>query len=1020
MVTVATTNISPPVSEAYRFDYERACALGLFDCDFVRTQMSSELTGYPLFVDLMENPDHQAIAPAAGFSPTDYLDLNPDLRAAGIHPYRHYLDAGIEEKRYGSWAKINSDANRILAMGLFDTEHYLGQQSEPLLDFAPAIHYLTLGWRAGLSPSHEFDHKMYVEMYSEALAHAGPPICYYADFGRANRHIINKKQVVRAAGMIAAGTFFDLEFYESQVGHAFFDRNTAIRHYIHYGYQQRHRPNPAFCDQTYAERNPDLWDQELPLACHFLTSGRGEGRHAVPFVSENSLYQGRKPFRRDCKTIIVICHEASLTGAPLLGLELVKQYSDTHNVISVLQQGGKIAEEFVEHSWFMLQLLDHATTLSNIIETYRNHTIIEACILNSVECAHFGAASTFHKIPTITLVHEYSEYVDLLRTIETVKYSHAIVFPAQSVKSSFVKRCEDQLSLSLSNLHVAHQGRLTARDPVEKVAGWTRTDVEQVLHLPAHGPRPKVVVGAGASQLRKGVDLFIQTAAFYRDNFGEDVRFCWVGSRKRSDKDIYEAMLDNMVENLGLQNIFRFIPHQPDLNTIFEVADIFYLSSRLDPFPNVFVDAVDAGLDCVAYEELTGAAEYIEAHLPRSRVVKGMDTPAAARAISEIKPNRDRSNSRLSAEREPLRFGHYIAKLNGIIGDAKSVVKLENEVTERLGKTCPVHYRFLTGEPDMGHLRASRTQEVARGLVVGGLRRECRLATDHKLNLNKADASKRSTDVTEIVDRVSKPSHGVLIVNPHLNKHGGFALPKIDKPIALHLHLYYWKVIHELLVSYKWAFDNPNVHFYISTGSESDRHSLMSLLTGRDNVDVRVVENRGRDIMPLLTTFRSKIQRGKYHLVGHLHGKKSLWVGGTVGDDWRRFCFDHLGGEAGVFPAIWEAFRNDPKLGLVFPEDPNVIGWTKNKAFARALMTRMNLSPDLPDNIRFPLGTMFWARPEVLAPFWKLKLGASDVPPEPLAEDGTILHAIERLMPTVSEATGHTWKTVHLENSRLR
>jgi lipopolysaccharide biosynthesis protein len=53
----------------------------------------------------------------------------------------------------------------------------------------------------------------------------------------------------------------------------------------------------------------------------------------------------------------------------------------------------------------------------------------------------------------------------------------------------------------------------------------------------------------------------------------------------------------------------------------------------------------------------------------------------------------------------------------------------------------------------------------------------------------------------------------------------------------------------------------------------------------------------------------------------------------------------------------------------------------------------------LPEHFNFPVGTMFWARAEKLRPLFELSLTWSDYPAEPLATDGTLLHAIERIFP---------------------
>ena len=171
---------------------------------------------------------------------------------------------------------------------------------------------------------------------------------------------------------------------------------------------------------------------------------------------------------------------------------------------------------------------------------------------------------------------------------------------------------------------------------------------------------------------------------------------------------------------------------------------------------------------------------------------------------------------------------------------------------------------------------------------------------------------------------------------------------------------------------------------------------------------IRDSPNRGRDIGPLLTEFAGELQ--DYDVVGHIHTKKSLHhENRRLIDQWREFLLENvLGGRKPMIDVILEALERDPNLGLVFPDDPHVIGWMSNREIARDLMQRMELLNDLPDKfINFPIGTMFWARTQILKPLFDLKLDWSDYPEEPIPPDGTMLHAIERILPMLSEHSGY-------------
>ena len=108
-------------------------------------------------------------------------------------------------------------------------------------------------------------------------------------------------------------------------------------------------------------------------------------------------------------------------------------------------------------------------------------------------------------------------------------------------------------------------------------------------------------------------------------------------------------------------------------------------------------------------------------------------------------------------------------------------------------------------------------------------------------------------------------------------------------------------------------------------------------------------------------------------------------------------------------------FEQDDCLGLVFAEDPHLSGWDNNRTFAEDLARRMALPMPLPDYFDFPHGTMFWARTAALRPLFDLRLAYNDYPEEPLAGDGTILHAIERLVPFSAEKMGFSYATTYLQ-----
>ena len=78
---------------------------------------------------------------------------------------------------------------------------------------------------------------------------------------------------------------------------------------------------------------------------------------------------------------------------------------------------------------------------------------------------------------------------------------------------------------------------------------------------------------------------------------------------------------------------------------------------------------------------------------------------------------------------------------------------------------------------------------------------------------------------------------------------------------------------------------------------------------------------------------------------------------------------------------------------LVYPDDPNCTGWTRNYDLMKRIAKDLGVN-NIDRDFNFPIGTMYWAR-NALADLYTKNWQWDDFPPEPIDNDGTILHAIE-------------------------
>jgi len=231
---------------------------------------------------------------------------------------------------------------------------------------------------------------------------------------------------------------------------------------------------------------------------------------------------------------------------------------------------------------------------------------------------------------------------------------------------------------------------------------------------------------------------------------------------------------------------------------------------------------------------------------------------------------------------------------------------------------------------------------------------------------------------------------------------------------ALHIHLHYYDQAEVVLRIITQLQVRPDLKISV-TSREGEDHVLAQIdkwvIKG---ADVRLVPNRGRNIGPFITEFGEDLR--KYKVVGHLHGKRSdLLQDPVFVKRWVTFLMENMiDGDGFMADIVQSHFAQNQRLGLVFPDDPNILGWGENRLEAENMALRMGISLPLPQQINFPVGTMFWARPDALAPLFDLNLSWEDYPPEPVGYDGTMLHAIERLIPLIAMQAGYECAVTHV------
>lgn len=248
-----------------------------------------------------------------------------------------------------------------------------------------------------------------------------------------------------------------------------------------------------------------------------------------------------------------------------------------------------------------------------------------------------------------------------------------------------------------------------------------------------------------------------------------------------------------------------------------------------------------------------------------------------------------------------------------------------------------------------------------------------------------------------------------------------YTLNKLENnhKIGLFLHIYFEDLIDEC---FDYSSNLPeHADIFITTNSEEKKKKIEEKFsTLKNKVDIKVIENRGRDVSAFLIPNSEEIL--KYDIACFAHDKKTKQLKPQLkGEDFKYKCFENILGSKEFVCNVINLFLENPKLGLLSPFEPNHAEFYSNigREWGHSGNNNYSLTCDLLSKLEIeinvdknktpvaPYGTMFWFRPKAFKKLLEKDWKYEDFPKEPNKIDGTILHAIERVYPFVAQDAGY-------------
>ncbi len=303
------------------------------------------------------------------------------------------------------------------------------------------------------------------------------------------------------------------------------------------------------------------------------------------------------------RRLMLVGHDTFPAGAQMLLLQIGRTLRRNHglDILFVLLDGGALTGRYREAGGVEFLSPDDPATSCRLEQLAREGYV--NAIVNTAGASPLAEALTEAGIRFVQLVHELPAILTSRRLTEplasSVAAARVTVFPAADVAA----RVLDVLPATPRATEILPQGLCT---PVQFLPK-RRQAIRNALGI---GPADRLILGSGYGDMRKGFDLFLQLWC-QTDSVDENIRgvthLVWLGETDPGLRDWLGPEIGRALES----GRFHLPGHVDIVQDYLSAADVFVLTSREDPYPSVVMEALAAGLPCVAFQGTGGTPDLL-------------------------------------------------------------------------------------------------------------------------------------------------------------------------------------------------------------------------------------------------------------------------------------------------------------------------------------------------------------------------------------------------------------------------
>ena len=378
-----------------------------------------------------------------------------------------------------------------------------------------------------------------------------------------------------------------------------------------------------------------------------------------------------------------------------------------------------------------------------------------------------------------------------------------------------------------------------------------------------------------------------------------------------------------------------------------------FLSSRLDPLPNIAIDAMAKGIPIVAFDKAGGIGDILSSdEMGRNFLAPYLDCHKASELIVDLAKNKqvysDYSVKLKTIANEKFNLQNYITKLNEL-GETARLIQEIKQTDFAVIKNNDLFNKNYFIPDNIANNSISRDDAINYYLKKYFYCQKSKAFTLNYIGIGSSRKPIPGFNPQIYYDLTNTDNHDPFAHYILKNQPKGSWISEIldnnymiatgNSKNCLHIHMYYVELLDEFVNALEG--NQSNCDLFFTTSSNENKFVIDNAIKkyNKGNVEIDVVKNIGRDVKPLLTDLADKLS--KYDIIGHLHAKKSLDIipdNPQFGDIWRQMLWQNLlGDKYPMMDVILSKFHNDPSCGIIFPDDPYLCNWSANLPLAKSL-----------------------------------------------------------------------------------